>query len=313
MGMGEVQRTATAGRLLRALLRHEPYRDQWLPYQRRGADDAPNQSAVAQVIALYLWDSGLRPESQVTLARKLKDRINRALKGEVLSAETLNWFIEAFQMSAADTRRLRMARFAPAQGAYVLTEPVNPPIVDSLRVPQYVPVTQRHRTVAVFEHRLIGPDGRVTRHRTMRAILAREDGVDSFPCRLFPGATDVEVRHGGHVARRSEFAGSTPVVEIALSAPLRAGQVASLEYDVLFADDPGQSVEYRRVAHVRAENVDIRVQFDQRPEQIWWTVWDDYQNGEIVYTEPAALDVDDCAHRYVPYLENSAAGFRWVF
>jgi hypothetical protein len=91
------------------------------------------------------------------------------------------------------------------------------------------------------------------------------------------------------------------------------GQVGSLEYQANFA--PGSSVmtEYRQVAHARTDNVDIVVQFHHKrlPHRVWWTVWDDYRDGTVLAEQPVTLDPDGRAHRYLPYLENAAAGFRW--
>jgi hypothetical protein len=45
-------------------------------------------------------------EDRLTEPRELKDRVARALTGEVLSAQTLRYFIEAFQMNDVDADRL---------------------------------------------------------------------------------------------------------------------------------------------------------------------------------------------------------------
>jgi hypothetical protein len=40
-------------------------------------------------------------------------------------------------------------------------------------------------------------------------------------------------------------------------------------------------------------------------------VWDDYRGGTVLAEQTVSLDSDGCAHRYLPHLENAAAGFRW--
>jgi hypothetical protein len=303
---GQQVGTRAAGELLRSLLLQRPYQDSWKPFQRRELPPGTvSQAAVAQVVALHLWDSGQRPESELSLPRLLKDRIHRALNGEVLSQETLGWLVGAFDMPDDHARRLHEVRFADAR--------LGLPVVDTLQGPQFLPVPQRHRTIAVFERRFIGPLQRAVRHQTVSAITACENDVDSYPYRLVRGASHVVVRRGGYLARRLEFAGGSPVLEIALSTPLSLGQVASLEYDVEFFADLGVTTEYRRVAHARADNVDIVVQFDweRMPRQVWWTVWDDFHGGQILSQEPVIPDREGCVHRFLPYLENAAAGFRW--
>ncbi len=109
-----------------------------------------SSSAVARVLALHLWDSGERPDTEQDLARRLKDRVHRALGGEFLSRETLEWFIAAFAMDGADAMALRVLWSGSRAGA----------------------------------------------------VMACEDGVHSFPCRLPPGAVDVAVLRGARVGAR---------------------------------------------------------------------------------------------------------------
>ncbi|WP_328863831.1 hypothetical protein [Streptomyces virginiae] len=171
------------------------------------------------------------------------------------------------------------------------------------------------RTVSVFERHVIGRDGAPERHRTTRAVMACEDGVGSFPCRLPPGAVDVTVLRGARVGARREFPGSTPVVELAFPAPLAAGQIASLEYEVVYGSFRERVTEYRRVAHARADNVDLVVEFPSapRPARVWWATWDHHRDGTVLGETPVALARDGSVHRFVPALEHAAAGFRWAW
>ncbi|MET0134572.1 MAG: hypothetical protein ABW215_13395, partial [Kibdelosporangium sp.] len=302
------ERVRATGELLHTLLyQRNAYRARWRQFTRKESASAVHQASVAQVIALHLWERGERAENQLALPRILKDRIHRALAGESLSAETLTWFIEAFDMSTTDSARLRGLRFSGA------TQSAGP-VVDTLRRPLLVPVPQQHRTLSVFERRTVSADRRPLAHHTTRAILACEDGVVTFHYRVIPQPLDVVVLRGGQVAAQREFTGSTPVFEITLARPLAAGQVASLDYEVTFPVGSASTTEYRRVASGRTENVDIAVVFDpgHQPRSVWWTHWDDYQAGQIVHEERATLDAETTAHRFVPYLENAAAGFRWT-
>lgn len=298
------------GEKLSELLLHRPeYRARWEPYRRRGSPRTLNQAAIAQVIALYLWETGERPERETDLPRVLKDRVHRALAGEVLSPQTLSWFVGAFGLKAADAAMLRALRFGRPMGA------AQPPVVDTLRSPGVVPLPQQHRTVSVFERRMIDAAGRPVRHRSTRALIACADEVVSYPYRLMSGARDITVRYGGRVTARHEFNGSAPVLEITLTRPLAAGDVASLEYEVHFDASHRPVSEYRRVAHERVDNLDLVVEFSRRllPRGVWWTVWDTHRGGNRVHEEPVELDAEGCVHRFVPYLENAAVGFRWTW
>jgi hypothetical protein len=305
---GRADRLKATGELLQALLlQRDAYAGRWQQYQRRGlASEMLSQSAVAQVIAGYLWDSGERSDAETQLPRGLKDRVHRALHGEALSGETLNWFIDAFQMTDQDARRLRDSLTAGRSG-------LDTPVVDTLSCPEPLPIPQRHRTVAAFERHTVGADRRAVAHRTTRAVMACEEGVDSYPYRFLPGASDLVVLHGGYIRARHEPAGSSPILEIAFSTRLRRGQIASLEYQVQFSPDADIACEYRRVAHARADNIDIVVQFHPQrlPDRLWWAIWDDHKDGNVLRGEEVTLDLDNCIHRFIPYLENAAAGFFW--
>ncbi|MFF4421113.1 hypothetical protein ACFY04_10055 [Streptomyces sp. NPDC001549] len=167
----------------------------------------------------------------------------------------------------------------------------------------------------MFERHVIGRDGAPERHRTTRAVMACEDGVRFFPCRLPPGAVGVAVLRGARAGARREFPGSTPVVELAFPAPLEAGQIASLEYEVVYAPLREQVTEYRRVAHARADNVDLVVEFppSPRPARVWWATWDHHRDGTLLSETPVALALDGSVHWFVPALEHAAAGFRWIW
>ncbi|WP_353945420.1 hypothetical protein ABII15_30175 [Streptomyces sp. HUAS MG91] len=303
-----------AAALLRRFLTERPsYRDRWEHHELRRAGGPLSASAIARVLALHLWETGVRPDTETDLARRLKDRVHRALAGEVLSRETLEWFIGAFEVNGADASELR----ALWSGADAVPggEDADGVVRHTLRLPQYLPLRQRHRTVAVFERHILGPDGAPLRHRTTRALMACEDGVTAFPCRLPEGAVGVTVLRGARARPLREFPGSTPVVELAFPAPLAAGQIASLEYEVGYAPGRAPTTEYRRVAHARADNVDLVVEFApaRRPARLWWATWDHHRGGTPLTETPAALSADGSAHRFVPALEHAAAGFRWAW
>jgi len=294
--------------LEKLLLQRAEYAERWQYCQRRARPEGTlNQAAVAQVIAEHLWNTGERSERETDLPRILKDTVHRALLGKGISAQTLTWFIEAFDLRQDDARQLRAALSGPP--------PNGSPVTDTLRGPQELPIPQRHRTVAVFERRVIGPDGAPVAHHVSRAIVAQKGTVSFYPCRQFSTASEVTMLRGGTIAAKHEPPDSSPVLEMMLSRPLLVGQVGSLEYQAIFGPAASLVTEYRQVAHARADNVDIVVQFNHKrlPRQVWWAVWDGYRDGAILAEQPVMLDSDGCAHRYLPFLENAAVGFRWTW
>ncbi|MEU7603961.1 hypothetical protein [Streptomyces sp. NPDC041003] len=202
------------------LLQRVEYRDRWVRLARRsGASAGVSQAAVAEVIALHLWETGERPDTGTALPRTLKDRVQRALAGEVLSPQTLDWFIGAFRMNRVDGDMLRAERFHDPAGR-------DASLANTLREEQPLPLRQRHRTVSVFERRFIGIGGYPVRHRTTQAV---------------------------------EF-------------------------------DPGRP-----------------------PSKLWWAVWDDHSGGRVLFEEQVGFEDASAVHRFLPSLENAAAGFRWTW
>jgi hypothetical protein len=83
-----------------------PYRHVWLNQAGRLRQTEVNKLAVARVIAHHLWETGDRSEREHDLADQLRDRVGRALGGEVLTPPTLTWFIDAFHISGGHASRL---------------------------------------------------------------------------------------------------------------------------------------------------------------------------------------------------------------
>ncbi len=118
----------SAGLHLAVLLRQPgPYRDLWEKTSLTTPPGGINQAAVCQVIAEYLWDAGERPETDLELARQLKDRVSRALSGKGISPETIRWFVNAFQLAPNDAHPLiaRTAAFVPRSATMPRTWRVN--------------------------------------------------------------------------------------------------------------------------------------------------------------------------------------------
>ncbi|MFF9057037.1 hypothetical protein ACF09Z_38555 [Streptomyces erythrochromogenes] len=90
----------------------------------------------------------------------------------------------------------------------------------------------------------------------------------------------------------------TSVAGLAALVPLEAGQIASPEYGAVHAPSREPTAGYHRVAHARADSVDLVVEFllSRRPAHAWRAVRDHHQGR--------------WAHRFVPALEHAAAGFR---
>lgn len=297
---------------MRHLLTEErKYCRRWQAHVRAGDPGRLRPAAVAKVISLHLWDAGERPENDHSLPRAIRDRVRRALSGEVLSGETLHWFIDAFAMSEVHADRLweafRIGGLPPDAG---IARTLSGHGHESLPLPQL------HRTLAVFERHRIGPEGSPIEHHAVHVIAALRDGVDRYAHVTRATAERVEVLAGGKVGQSYRYGDGLQVIEVLLSRSLNAGEIASLEYrTTLRTDGSPRHAEVRRIAHGRTERVNLMIEFDRSrvPSALWWAAWNSVEGGDEVLRQPVELDERCSAQRFVTYLEKAAVGYRWAW
>jgi hypothetical protein len=297
-------RTAAVGALLRDLLTFDPrYRQLWHRREARHRSEL-SQAAVAKVIEEYLWDSGERNETLLYLARQLKDRVSRALRGERLSAETLTWFISAFQMEDGDTNRLWEIYDGKTSDSFGISH--------TLQRHREMIRRQRHRTLSLVERYMVDRNGAMILRRTHHTIRAIEDGVDIYIYNHEPEASAVQVVHGGNIGHHYTYGDGLTSVEIALDRRLAVGETTVLEYRTLFTGRTIHLTEVRRAAFGRCENVDFAVEFNdlKTPMNAWWCAWDDHFDGACVMTRPVDIR-NGVIRQFVPYIEETVVGFRW--
>jgi hypothetical protein len=298
--------TSQASRLLRELLLSRPdYRRQWQEKAERLRTDDISKAGVAKVIALHLWNSGERADSEITLPRDLKDRVRRALTGKSITPQTLDWFVGAFAMDERDERSL-WATLANDRDARTR-------ISHTITTDRELALRQRHRTIALFERYTISADRSFATRRTLHTIMALEDGVNVYPFNHEPTIERIEVAHGGTLGQRYLHGNGLHTDAIILDRKLQAGETASLEYLAYYLPGGYTATEVRRAAHGRSENVDIAVQFSEAalPTAVYWAVWFDHHDGDPVRDEPVALHGQRSAHRFLRFIEETVVGFRW--
>ncbi len=299
---------ATARLLREYLTRLKRYRSIWMAYAQRRRSDEISYAAVSQVLALHMWDRGIRADTERDLPRKLRDRTRQALRGEQLTYETLTLFIEAFSFTDEDTQTLLEA-YAGSSGADLGDRG----IAFTLRKPPIpLVVPQRHRTVALFVRYHIDANHALQLTETSHAIVALEEGIDSFAYSPRDSVTDVTVVTGGTFAGYHESAPGYVGVRISLSQRLTRGQRTSLQYATTHRPDEAPCTYVRRAARRRIENVDMRVLFDEvRPTRAWWCVWGDYDCNHSVERTPIQITSNFELHQFVPYAEETVMGFQW--
>jgi len=298
---------AETSRHLRKLLLTRPdYRRLWQEKAERRRSVDISKAGVARVIALHLWGSGERDDSEMSLPRNLKDRVRRALDGEAITPQTLTWFIEAFGMDPRDEQTLWATLAAAAPGT---TRGISYTMASDRRLA----LRQRHRTIALFERYVVGPRRNFSARRTLQIIMALEEGVDVYPFDHESTTVPIEVIYGGSLGRRYVYPDGQQMDAIMLDRPLKLGETASLEYVTGYKPSDHYASELRRSARGRSENIDIAVAFHVKalPCAVHWVVWSDPMAGTPVHEEPVTLDGRNSAHRFVPFIEETTVGFRW--
>lgn len=288
-----------ASYLRQLLLANGPYRRAWQRHAfrwRRGDPGEINQAAVAAVLARHVWEIGEASDHQA-LPRGMKDRVARALRGEVLSPRTLRLFIDAFDISDVEASRLWMLLGSP---------PVDAPYLMTT-----YPETG-FRTVLLHEFCVVGPDGLPREQRTIQVIRAVNRGVDRYNVAIDGDVSAIEVIRGGR-ARPTTVADDGQIsAAIEFGRTLAPGETASFEYRLLFASGIQRRTNFTRSALRRIHNVELRVQFDPHrlPTSVNWCVWRN-PVGPLRVEHAVDLDDDYSVHRYLPRLEASKVGFRW--
>ena len=284
------------GRYLGELLASEPYRQRWLAYAKRTRGRQVNSAAVAEVLTLYLWDAGLRSEQQTELPRQLKDRVSRALRGEIVSAETLSWFTHAFGIDRAEETEL----WRLFGEAVVEEEPE---------------AGRQHRTVSLHELHYVGADGLPEHHETTQVIKALVDGLDHYTYIFDTNEAEVSVVRGGTAGPLYDFSDGLFAVDVAFHHPLTRGEVGALTYITRFHYREAPEPAFRRQARRLVENLELRVAFHPQrlPERVWWTEWQGltWEQGEP--PEPQVLDADHAVQRYLTSVREKTVGFVWDF
>jgi hypothetical protein len=301
---GDMDGSVEATRVLRDLLAAKPnYRKRWQQHAHRRRTEEVSQAAVAQVLALYLWDSGERDDADTDLARSLRHRVRRAFSGEQLTGETLTWFVEAFEMTRDDEQRLWHAFSGGGVHAGGISH--------TLTTPQAFIKPQLHRTVSLFERYEFDEHHTLVSRHTLHVIRAVEADLQCYPFVHEALASRVEVVAGGELGPEHTY-GASVLSEILLPKVLKKGDATALEYRTFYVPNCCPS-EVRRVVRGRCENLDFAVQFSQSaiPASVTFCIWTDPHTGLPASTEEAELDMNGFAHRFVPFAEQAVLGFSW--
>ncbi len=307
------QGPGNAGLYLRFLLK-EPYRHRWYrpDLVERVRQSDVHHAAVAQVLAAYLRRHPRRPEDRKIDARSLEPLVSRALRGETLSKQTLEIFIEAFGIVPDHADSLWWQWRGQERGQVV---------VGSLAPPESMPnyQTREYDILMLHEHHWLGAHGLPVRHRTQVNIRSRVDGLRVYQYRFDTHLADVRVprNHGAEIGPIYQVGEGIYAVDFQLDRPLGIGESDYLEFWTILRYKEPPPREMRRGTHERIEHLYLRVAFDTQklPSKVWWAEWLDYQgaNNRITKSEPYTLDDRLFVHRHLKPMERAVVGFTWAW
>lgn len=311
---GPAEQLRRAGRtadLLRSLLTDQPgYRRRWRAHVVRAGESDPHQGAVARVIAHHLWESGEVDESAVDLPRKLKDIVARGLSGRGISHQSLEWFIQSFEMAQSHETALWEALQedladqvdpAPRQVSAVPSRPAVSPAESDLRA--------NYRTRSLIETYSVGPDRCRLEHRLVHVFQAVRD-LDHISYRFDTRDLEVVVLRGGRPGELTpDREPGRYALDIHLTEPLRAGQLIAVETCATYPPGGVRVTHFARSLRATAGGVSVRVQFDPAtpPTSVRWR----HRGEHEVLTQAVKVDDDRSVHRFLTPTEDCVVGFEW--
>ncbi len=292
--------------LLRTRYRHRWQREE-LIQRHRGA--GVHTMAVATVLAAHLHarPRERHPEDRDVAPTAIRSTVSRALRGEQLSAELLERFIDAFAMRADHAHQLR-AMLAGTSDADVVVGQLPPPA----GMPGYR--DKQFDTLMLHEHHWLGAEGLPVEHRSQINIRSRVDGLASYQYRIDTPHAVVEADQGGEVGDLVPLGEGIWAVDLHF-APLAARDTHYIEFRTRLHYDVAPEPVMRRGTHELIENLDIRVQFHEArlPSVVRFSEWAHYlpPHDRVVWQEEFSLRDQPSVHRYVAVLERAVVGFAW--
>lgn len=240
--------------------------------------------------------------------RAINDTARRALTGEVLTIGTLNWFIDAFQMSQEDADDLLALLRDSGQIKVVRGEALPPPgLYEAVGPP-------RHHTVSSHELHEIGPDRLPSRHRVIQTVRALEDGLNYYPYSFDTNATTMTVLRHGRPGRIYRATDELYAINIEFPRPLARGQTHTFEYALTFHYTKPPPPEFRRGAFRQVDSLLVEVKFhpEALPRHIWWAKWNTLNHHDVDRQEELQLiEPDYSVHCHHERIKDTIVGFHW--
>jgi hypothetical protein len=230
--------------------------------------------------------------------------VQAAVDATALSAQTLERFIERFDLGPRHATRLR-GLLHGSDAVRVITGSA----LQELRAVG----PARHETLAVHELHTLGADGLPAEHQTIQVIRSTVDSLEYFSYRFDTDQLVVEVVRGGHVGDMYRVSDTLFGVDIVLDRPLGKGDTALMHYRMTFLYKTAPPPEFRRGVLGTMRDVTLWVQFhpDKVPARVWQARWDRLDDAAIIDEQLVELDGELSAQARYDHVEDSILGFHW--
>lgn len=277
--------------VLLSLLYKPEYRDKWVRHIQRRRGNSINQRAVAAFIAYELSDQ----QNTTIDPDTIKDRVNRALKGETISQATAQMFVDAFDFAPEHARELLRSIHDYDCFRKVLEAPKDPATRQDNRDTDCL-------SLSTMMECSVDPFGFIRHFDVTEAILILKDGLQEFDLRFEANPANCHLLEGGTLKTyRSVQAPTTSPSEeeshlyqllIEFDRPLRAGEVHQIRYrvslDILaLLEDPLENTTVVVGPFFPSRsNVTLAARFDVPPPSVQQKIWADGSEGpSILLTE----------------------------
>jgi hypothetical protein len=304
------RRSAVASAYLRELLLHD--RDYMIRWQRRNLGDyssSLNKAAVSRFVFEWLEANGESHHAKD--ARHLEPRLGRALNGERFTAETMEWFIGAFEMSRVHEERL----FGLLNGSETNGDGVPPIVIGATPIRGERTRQRRYDVLAVLERHQLDERGVPQRHTTFQVLRANQEGLSSYPYVFDTAEAEVTALRGGKMGAPKDY-GRDDLTQVDFIFPreLGLGELVSFEYETRFMYKDRPEPRFVRRCERKVRLLDIGVQFhpNAAPSAAWWVSGDLHDENDRVRL-PTETDDALSVHCLLELVTQSYVGFEWCF
>lgn len=233
--------------------------------------------------------------------------IRAALDGTEVSAETLETFIEAFDVGPRHADRLR-GLLRGSDAVRVISGDARADLHRQVGPPQ-------HTTLALHEMHTLGPDGLPAEHQTIQVIQSTVEQLATYPYRFDTDTLVVEVVRGGKLGDSFRLTETLYGVDIVLDRPLSQGESALMHYRATFGYRQPPPPEFRRGVLGVMRDITMWVQFHpaKLPARVWLGRWDRLDDANAIEEQRVELDGEHSVQVRYDEVHDAIVGFHWAW